>query len=117
MNRWLMGSSHAKCPIACIHVYKMFEGSCYFVNHLCNIMSQNKIGKALSHVIRTKTILVFIYLYNILSLSNLVRPCHPSVPSSVLSSIHPSSSSRKKMMMEQVEDDDSWQRHQFIQTF
>jgi hypothetical protein len=21
---WQMGSSHAKCPIACIHVYKMF---------------------------------------------------------------------------------------------
>jgi hypothetical protein len=46
-------------------------------------------------------------------------PFHPSVPSSVPSSVHPSSSSRKKNMMEEEdeEDDDKWWQQQFIQTF
>jgi hypothetical protein len=57
-----------------------------------------------------------IYLYNILGLSGGGRPFHPFVPSSVLSSIHPSSSSRKKKMMEE-EDDDEWWKQQFIQIF
>jgi hypothetical protein len=51
----------------------------------------------------------YIYLYNILSLSGGGGPFHPSVPSSVpssiLSSIHPTSSSRKKKMMEKEEDE------------
>ncbi len=40
-----------------------------------------------------------VYLYNILG----GRPFYPSVPSSVPSSIHPSSSSRKKKMMQEEE--------------
>jgi hypothetical protein len=55
---------------------------------------------------------IIIYLYNILG----GRPFHPSVPSSVSSSIHPSFSSTKKKMMEE-EDDDEWRQQQFIQTF
>jgi hypothetical protein len=55
---------------------------------------------------------LLVYLYNILG----GCPFHPSVPSSVLSSIHPSSSSQKKMMEEEEEDDDEWQQQQFIQT-
>jgi hypothetical protein len=43
---------------------------------------------------------ITIYLYNILSLSGGRRPFHPSILSSVPSSIHPSSSSRKKKMMD-----------------
>jgi hypothetical protein len=54
-------------------------------------------------------------MYNILSLSGGGRPFHPSVPSSVLSSIHPSSSSSKKMMEE--EEEDEWRQQQFIQMF
>jgi hypothetical protein len=34
------------------------------------------------------------------------RPFHPSVPSFVPSSIHPSSSSRKKKMMEEEEEEE-----------
>jgi hypothetical protein len=44
------------------------------------------------------------------------RPFHPSVPSSVLSFIHPSSSSWKKKMMEE-EKDDEWRQEQFIEMF
>ncbi len=40
-----------------------------------------------------------------LSLSGGGRPFHPSVQSSVPSSIHPSSSSRKKKMMEEEEEE------------
>jgi hypothetical protein len=43
-------------------------------------------------------------------------PFHPSVLSSVPSSIHPSSSSRKKKMMEE-EEDDEWRQEQFIEMF
>ncbi len=53
-----------------------------------------------------------VYLYNILG----GCPFHPSVMSSVPSSIHPSSSSRKKKMMEE-EDNDEWRQQQFIQMF
>jgi hypothetical protein len=56
-----------------------------------------------------------IFICNILSLSGGGRPFHPFVPSSVLSSIHPSSSSRKKKMME--EEEDEWWQQQFIQMF
>jgi hypothetical protein len=74
----------------------------------------------------------YIDLYNILG----GRPLHPSDPSSVPSSIHPSSSSWKKKMMEEEdpssihpsssswkkkmmeeEDEDEWQHQQFIQMF
>ncbi len=50
-----------------------------------------------------------------LVLSACGRPFHPSVPSSVPSSIHSSSSSRKKEMME--EEEDEWRQQQFIQMF
>jgi hypothetical protein len=43
---------------------------------------------------------VFVYIYNILG----GRPFHPSVLSSVPSSIHPSSSTLKKKMMEVEEE-------------
>ncbi len=46
---------------------------------------------------------ILVLIYNILSLSSGGRPFHPFVPSSVLSSIHPSSSSEKKKMMEEEE--------------
>jgi hypothetical protein len=49
-----------------------------------------------------------IFIYNILSMSGGGDPFHPSVPSSVLSSIHPSSSSRRKKMMEEEEEEDEW---------
>jgi hypothetical protein len=44
-----------------------------------------------------------VYIYNILRVCLFGRPFHPSLPSSVLSSIHPSFSSRKKMMEEEEE--------------
>jgi len=43
---------------------------------------------------------LYIFIYNILSLSGGGRPFHPFAPSS----IHPSSSSRKKKMMEEEEE-------------
>jgi len=60
---------------------------------------------------------LIIFIYNILSLSGGGRPFYPSVPTSVPSSIHPSSSSRKKKMMEEDDDDDEWRQQQFIQMF
>jgi hypothetical protein len=42
-----------------------------------------------------------------LVLSACGRPVHPSVPSSISSSIHPSSSSRKKKM---EEEEDEWRQ-------
>jgi hypothetical protein len=44
-----------------------------------------------------------VYIYNILRVYLSGRPFHPSIPSFVLSSIHPSFSSRKKMMEEEEE--------------
>jgi hypothetical protein len=60
---------------------------------------------------------IYIFIYNILSLSGGRRPFHPSVPSSSSSSIHPSFSSQKKKMMEEEEDNDEWRQQQFIQMF
>lgn len=71
-NRWPMENSHAfpylmwklmiwkgpydgqwEVPMQNVQLHvsmfiKMFKGLCYFVNHLCNVMSQSKIGKVLS---------------------------------------------------------------------
>jgi hypothetical protein len=53
--------------------------------------------------------LVYIFIYNILGVCLFDRPFHPSIPSFIPSSIHPSSSSRKKKMMEE-EEEDEWQQ-------
>jgi hypothetical protein len=45
------------------------------------------------------------------------RRFHPSVLSSVSSSIHPSSLSWNKKMMEEEEEDDEWWQQQFMQMF
>jgi hypothetical protein len=81
-------------------------------------------GHNREHVVCNQTRYVWITLnpfnldvyYNILSLSGGVRPFHPSVASSVPSSIHPGFSSRKKKMMEE-EEEDEWRQQQFVQMF
>jgi hypothetical protein len=80
-------------------------------------IGEEKTKKSRSPYMSFKNNILYIFIYNILSLSGGGRPFHPFVPSSIPSSIYPSSSSRKKKMMEEEDDDDEWRQQQFIQMF